>query len=81
MDIKDDFPILIKKHNDKSLILPINKLKTKNSQNIKNGYALVITNSPHYPYNMEIIKYLRKHIQSEIKLVIRIHPLYNDYYA
>jgi hypothetical protein len=73
--------ILFDMYNDKSFILPINKLKTKNSQNIKNGYALVITNSPYYPYNLEIIKYLRKHIQSEIKLVIRLHPLYNDYYA
>jgi len=73
--------ILFDMYNDKSFILPINKLKTKNSQNIKNGYALVITNSPYYPYNLEIIKYLRKHIQSEIKLVIRLHPLYNDHYA
>ena len=49
-------------YHDKSFILPINKLTTMNNQTIKNGYVLVITNSPYYPYNLEIIKYLRKHI-------------------
>lgn len=63
---------------DPSFIIPFNKINNLVQNQISNQYVLFITNSPYYPFNLDIIRYLRKRISPEIPLVVRLHPLYLD---
>ena len=68
-------------YSDPTFILPVEQMNSSYSRNIPKQYVLFLTHSPYYPYNFELIKYIRKQIQNDITLVIRLHPLYIDNFA
>ncbi len=66
---------------DTSFIVPFDIINLKANNKISKKYILFVSNSPYYPFNLDIIKFLRCSIPSEISLVVRLHPLYLDKYA
>jgi hypothetical protein len=73
--------IIFDMYSDPSFILTVEQINSLYSKNIPKQYVLFVTHSPYYPYNFELIKYIRKQIQNDITLVIRLHPLYLDNFA
>ena len=73
--------IIFDMYSDPTFILPVEQMNSSYSRNIPKQYVLFLTHSPYYPYNFELIKYIRKQIQNDITLVIRLHPLYLDNFA
>jgi len=59
-----------------------NFLKINETQNEKlfkqshSDYILFLTNSPYYPYNLEIAKLIHELIPNKKTLIVRLHPLY-----
>lgn len=73
--------IIFDMYSDPSFILTVEQINSLYIRNIPKQYVLFVTHSPYYPYNFELIKYIRKQIQNDITLVIRLHPLYLDNFA
>ena len=42
----------------------------------KSSYMLFITNSPYYPHNFSIMRFINNILPEDIKLYVRLHPLY-----
>ncbi len=73
--------IIFDMYSDPTFILSVEQMNSSYSRNIPKQYVLFVTHSPYYPYNFELIKYIRKQIQNDITLLIRLHPLYLDNFA
>ena len=68
-------------YSDPSFILSNDQINSIYNRNVPENYVLFLTNSPYYPYNLELVKYIRKQLQNNTTLVIRLHPLYLDNFA
>tara|TARA_B100002051_G_C16732371_1_gene639054 strand:- start:1556 stop:2860 length:1305 start_codon:yes stop_codon:yes gene_type:complete len=73
--------IIFDMYSDSSFILSNNKIKSIYNTIIPDKYVLFLTHSPYYPYNFELIKYIRKQLQDDMALIVRLHPLYLDDFA
>ena len=68
-------------YSNPSFILSDNQINSIYKRNIPKTYVLFLTNSPYYPHNLNLVKYIRNQLQKDITLVIRLHPLYLDDFA
>ena len=73
--------VIFDMYSDPSFILSKNHINSIHKKNIPTKYVLFLIHSPYYPYNLELVKYLRKILQNNITLIIRLHPLYLDDFA
>ena len=68
-------------YSNPSFILSDNQINSIYKRNIPKTYVLFLTNSPYYPHNLKLVKYIRNQLRKDITLVIRLHPLYLDDFA
>ena len=68
-------------YSNPSFILSNKQINNNHDRNVPKKYVLFLTNSPYYPHNLDLVKYIREQLQNNITLIIRLHPLYLDSYA
>ena len=73
--------VIFDMYSEPTFILSTNQINSNYNNNIPKKYVLFLTHSPYYPYNLELVKYIRKQLQNDITLIIRLHPLYLDDFA
>ena len=73
--------IIFDMYSNPSFILSIGEINSLYNKEIPEKYVLFVTNSPYYPYNFQLIKFMREQIENDITLLVRLHPLYLDDFA
>lgn len=73
--IKEVGSIIFDYYSNKAFLIHHNKHNYPNGQ-LNGNYILLLTNSPYFPHNFSIIKFVQSIIPNDKKLLVRLHPLY-----